>query len=85
MRLTQGNVVDPITGLPIISGRIRVTQDGKIRSVQATGEAPGGYNTLPGTDPFVPASLGGNNPGLPRGYTQIPNTGPLVVNGKIVT
>lgn len=85
MRLTYGdNFVDPVTGLTVISGKIRVTQGGKIRIVQQTGEPDGGYNTQPGTDSTVPASLGGNNPGVPRGFTEVPKTGTLIVNGKIV-
>lgn len=85
MRLTNGeNVVDPITGLTIIMGNIRVTQDGKIRTVQATGEPPGGLNTQPGTDPTVPASIAAA-PGLPRGYAVMPDTGTLIVNGNKVT
>ena len=84
MRLTQGNFTDLLTGLPVVSGQIRVTQNGNIRVVQQTGEPPGGYNTQPGTDPFVPASLGGSHPGVPRGFTAVPTTGSLIVNGKII-
>jgi hypothetical protein len=50
-RLTQGNTVDPITGLPIPGGQTRITQDNNTRVTQMTGESPNGLNQLPGTDP----------------------------------
>lgn len=84
MRLTEGNFTDPTTGIPVISGLVRTTQDGNIRVVQQTGEPPGGYNTSPGTDPYVPASLGGDDPGVPRGFDEVPTTGTLIVNGRII-
>lgn len=84
MRLTEGNFIDPVVGIPVISGQVRTTQNGDIRVTQQTGEPQGGYNTLPGTDPTVPAALGGNDPGLPRGMTEIPASGTLVVNGRII-
>lgn len=85
MMITDQNFVDPITGIPVVNGQIMTTVDGAFLMVnQPTGEAPGGYNTLPGTDPYVPASIGGA-PGLPRGFvTGVPSTGYLVVNGKII-
>jgi hypothetical protein len=50
-RTTSGqNTVDPIIGIPVISGSTRITQDGSVRSTQQTGEPPNGRNTLPGTD-----------------------------------
>jgi hypothetical protein len=69
--------IDPQTGLPISGGNFRITQDDNNRVTQQTGEPPGGLNTEPGTDPVIPASLGGNDPGLPYNNTQVPKTGPL--------
>lgn len=75
MRLTSGqNVTDPLTGLPVILGQIRTTQDGNIRVSQTTGEAPHGINQQPGTDPNGP---GNDDPGVPRGFDEVPETGPL--------
>lgn len=74
-RFTSGqNKVDPITGLPIVGGNNRITQDGSNRVTQQTGEPPGGLNQTPGTDPNAP---GDSNPGLPYGNTDVPKTGPL--------
>lgn len=51
-RLTsQAPSVDAATGISSPRGSTRVTQDEATRSTQMTGEAPGGRNTLPGTDP----------------------------------
>ena len=77
-RATSGqNTVDPITGIPVINGNNRVTQDNKQRVTQQTGEPPYGLNQEPGTDPTVPDAAGGNDPGLPYDNTEIPKTGPL--------
>ena len=84
MMITEGNFIDPETGIPVVSGKIMTTLSGNLMVNQPTGEAPGGYNTHPGTDPSVPSSIAGN-PGLPRAFTSVPYTGPLVVNGKIIT
>lgn len=74
-RATSGqNTVDPITGLPIINGDTRITQDDKVRVTQQTGEPPNGLNQEPGTDPNAP---GDNDPGLPYNMDQVPKTGPL--------
>lgn len=74
-RATSGqNSVDPTTGLPIIGGNNRVTQSDGNRVTQQTGEAPGGMNTQPGTDPNAP---GNSNPGLPYDNTSVPKTGSL--------
>ena len=74
-RTTSGqNTVDPVTGIPIPGTNVRITQDNNTRVTQQTGEAPGGLNQLPGTDPNAP---GDNNPGLPYNNTDVPNTGPL--------
>lgn len=76
MRQVSGqNTTDSITGLPVPLGQIRITQDGIIRVTQSTGEPPGGLNQEPGTDPNAP---GNDDPGLPYGFLDVPNTGPLV-------
>ena len=52
MRFTSGeNTIDPLTGIPVILGSVRVTQSGRIRVLQTTGEPPGGLNTQPGVPP----------------------------------
>lgn len=73
-RITQGNTVDPITGLPIPGGQTRITENNDTRVTQQTGEPPGGLNQEPGTDPNAP---GDNDPGLPYNNTTVPKTGPL--------
>jgi hypothetical protein len=74
-RVTSGqNTVDPRTGIPVINGDTRVTQDGSTRVTQQTGEPTGGLNTQPGTDPNAP---GDTDPGLPYDNTTVPQTGPL--------
>jgi len=74
-RVTSGqNTVDPVTGIPVINGDIRITQNDDVRVTQQTGEPPGGLNTQPGTDPNAP---GNNDPGLPYNNTDVPETGPL--------
>lgn len=73
-RTTQGNTVDPVTGLPIPGGDTRITQTGADRVPQQTGEPPPGRNQEPGTDPNAP---GNDAPGLPYGNTDVPKTGPL--------
>jgi hypothetical protein len=55
-RVTSGqNTVDPVTGIPIPGGNVRVTSinglDGDTRVAQETGAAPGSRNQQPGTDP----------------------------------
>jgi hypothetical protein len=71
------NTTDPTTGIPVVNGDTRITQDDKVRVTQQTGEPPGGLNEEPGTSPTVPASLGGNDPGLPYNDDEVPKTGPL--------
>lgn len=74
-RATSGqNTVNPITGIPVINGDTRITEDDKVRVTQQTGEPPGGFNTQPGTDPNAP---GDNDPGLPYNMDEVPKTGPL--------
>lgn len=73
-RVTSGqNTVDPVTGIPIPGGNKRITEDDDTRVTQQTGEAPGGLNQEPGTDPNAP---GNNDPGLPYNNTEVPKTGP---------
>ena len=75
MRVTSGeNTTDPITGIPVILGSVRTTQDGSIRVAQTTGEPPGGQNQEPGTSTLPPNP---NDPGLPWGFLTVPKTGPL--------
>jgi hypothetical protein len=77
-RFTSGqNTVDPTTNIPVVGGNNRITQDDNDRVTQHTGEPPGGLNEQPGTDPSVPASIGGNDPGLPYNFEEVPKTGPL--------
>lgn len=64
----------PRTGLPVTSGTVRGTMDGQLRVTQTTGEPSGGRNTRPGTDPNAP---GDDDPGLPYGFEDVPETGPL--------
>jgi len=74
-RITSGqNTIDPTTGIPVVNGNNRITQDGNSRVTQQTGEPPGGLNTQPGTDPNAP---GNSNPGLPYDNTTVPKTGSL--------
>lgn len=74
-RVTSGqNTTDPLTGLPVIQGDTRTTQNDAVRVTQQTGEPPGGLNQQPGTDTNAP---GNDDPGLPYGNTNVPKTGPL--------
>lgn len=74
-RVTSGqNTVDPVTGIPVIGGDTRITQNDDARVTQQTGEPPGGLNQEPGTDPNAP---GNNDPGLPYNNTTVPKTGSL--------
>jgi len=75
-----GNVainIDPITGLSKGSTQNRITQNNDNRVTQTTGEPPFGLNEQPGTSIFVPNDIGGNDPGLPYNFEQVPKTGPL--------
>jgi hypothetical protein len=74
-RATSGqNTVDPQTNIPVVNGDTRITEDDKVRVTQQTGEAPGGLNQQPGTDPDAP---GNDDPGLPYNMDVVPRTGPL--------
>ena len=77
-RVTQGNTIDFWTGLPISGGDTRITQSDTSRSTQITGEPIGGLDNTPGTSFLVPGNDElGPNQGLPCGFDQIPQTGPL--------
>ena len=73
-RTTQGNSINTQTGIPVIGGDTRITQNNDARVTQQTGEPPGGLNQEPGTDANAP---GNNDPGLPYDNTTVPKTGPL--------
>ena len=62
------------TGLMVPDGDTRITENDKKRVVQQTGFADGSLNERPGTDPNAP---GDNDPGLPYGNTEVPETGPI--------
>jgi hypothetical protein len=80
-RFTSGqNSIDPTTNIPIVGGNNRITENGDNRVTQETGEPPGGLNEQPGTDPTIPPAAGGTDPGLPYGFDEVPETGPL--NGE---
>lgn len=76
-QLSGFNTTDPLTGITVQRGDIRITEDDDTRVTQQTGEPPGGTNQEPGTDPKVPIDAGGLNPGLPPGSDEVPKTGPL--------
>jgi len=77
-RQTSGDdTTDPVTGIPVPGGDTRITEDDGTRVTQETGEPPGGLNEEPGTDATVPDDAGGNDPGLPYGFDEVPQTGPL--------
>lgn len=77
-RVTQGNTVNAQTGIPVPGGDTRITQNNDNRVTQQTGEPPGGWNQLPGTDWNAPAVIYNNTEiGLPYNNTSVPYTGPL--------
>lgn len=76
-QVSGDNSTDPNTGIPVPGGDLRSTEDDGQRVTQETGEAPGGTNQEPGTSPVVPEDAGGNDPGLPYGFDEVPKTGPL--------
>jgi hypothetical protein len=78
-QLSGFNTVDPRTGLPVQQGDVRVTtidgdQPDKTRVTQQTGGAAGSLNEEPGIDENAP---GNDDPGLPPGFDDVPQTGPL--------
>ena len=68
------NTVNQKTGIPVPGGATRITENNNTRVTQQTGEPPFGLNQQPGTDPNAP---GNDDPGLPYGFDEIPETGPL--------
>ena len=68
-------VLDPITGIPVISVTLFVTQAGLFLSPQVTGFAQGSVNHTPGVAPPLPS---GQSAGVPYGFLQVPTTGNLV-------
>ena len=76
-QVSGDNATDENTGIPVPGGDLRITEDDGQRVTQETGEAPGGTNQEPGTDPKVPDDVGGDDPGLPYGFDEVPQTGPL--------
>ena len=65
------------TGIPVAPQQYadnRVTQNIDNRVTQMTGEAPGGLNTLPGSNFQVP---GNSSIGLPYDFNTVPSTGVL--------
>lgn len=74
-RVTSGlDTTDPVTGIPVPGGDFRITQGDDNRVTQQTGGARGSLNQEPGTDPNAP---GNDDPGLPYGNTDVPQTGPI--------
>lgn len=69
--------IDPITGLPKGQTQNRITQDSQNRVTQTTGEPPYGLNQEPGTSIVVPDDIGGDDPGLPYDFVEVPKTGTL--------
>ena len=75
-QLSGYNTIDPATGIPVPQGDVRVTTENNAatqdkRVTQQTGEAPGGLNQLPGTDPNAVTyrnvlNVGNNGGGLVR-------------------
>lgn len=68
-------MLDPVTGIPVYSVTLLITQAGFILSPQVVGFAQGSVNQTPGVAPPLPA---GQSAGVPRGFIQVPNTGNLV-------
>ena len=71
-RTTQGNTVDPKTGIAVPGGDFRILMNDSDRVTQQTGFADGSVNEEPGTDPNAP---GDADPGLPYNNTTVPKTG----------
>lgn len=68
-------MLDPVTGIPVYSVTLLITQAGFILSPQVTGFAQGSVNQTPGVAPPLPS---GQSVGIPRGFVSIPTTGDLV-------
>lgn len=75
-RYTSGqNTVDFWTGIPIVGGDVRQTQNVDNRVTQMTGAAPGNRNMYPGIRFTVPDDA---NAGIPYGSPGVPNTGRII-------
>jgi hypothetical protein len=70
---TDGTKTNAATGLPQPTGLLLTTVSGVLYSTVPVGEAPGGLNSTPGTDPNTP---GNANPGVPYGFTPPIYIGP---------
>jgi len=68
------NTVNSATGIPVPGCDTRTTENDDPRVTQSTGAPAPSLNEEPGTDPNAP---GDNDPGLPRGFDEVPETGPL--------
>ena len=69
--------VDPITGLVRLTPQRVITEAGESIVNQSTGAPQGNLNETPGVPEGFPPELGGDDPGLPYGFVDIPSTGPL--------
>lgn len=69
--------VDPITGLVRLNSQRVITEAGESIVNQSTGAPQGNLNETPGVPEGFPPELGGDDPGLPYGFVDIPSTGPL--------
>lgn len=74
---TVATNVDPITGLVRLIPQQVVTDSGDNIVNQSTGAPQGNLNETPGVPEGFPPELGGDDPGLPYGFVDIPSTGPL--------
>lgn len=74
---TVATNVDPITGLVRLTPQRVITEAGESIVNQSTGAPQGNLNETPGVPEGFPPELGGDDPGLPYGFVDIPSTGPL--------
>ena len=74
---TVATNVDPITGLVRLNPQRVITEAGESIVNQSTGAPQGNLNETPGVPAGFPPELGGDDPGLPYGFVDIPSTGPL--------
>jgi hypothetical protein len=74
---TVATNVDPITGLVRLTPQRVITEAGESIVNQSTGAPQGNLNETPGVPEGFPPELGGEDPGLPYGFVDIPSTGPL--------
>jgi hypothetical protein len=81
--ITEGTSTNLITGLPVATGSILVTEGGNLLTTTPVGEPPGGRNTTPGieanamtwTNPGWSQAV----PGVPYGFSAPVYIGPLTV------